>query len=73
MGTVGVVGFTSGGVAAGTTASWFMSTYSGFVGATSICAMAQSIGAAGLGYGAWAFVASTGAAVGGYLTKAVVG
>ncbi|KAH7055021.1 hypothetical protein BKA57DRAFT_452785 [Linnemannia elongata] len=45
---VGALGFGSGGILTGTTAASIMSSYSGFVTAGSLCAIAQSIGAVGI-------------------------
>ncbi|KAL3687016.1 hypothetical protein R1sor_013325 [Riccia sorocarpa] len=57
------LGFTSGGIAAGSWAASFMASYGGAVGAGSACAVMQSIGAVGT------FAGSTiAAAVGGALT-----
>ena len=50
LATVPILGFGAGGVIAGTPAAWLMSTYGGVIGAGSICASFQSIGAAGLTY-----------------------
>ena len=44
-----MLGFKAAGIAAGSTAAAFMSSYGGFVGAGSACAVLQSIGAAGFG------------------------
>lgn len=73
VGAATVAGFGAGGIVAGSAASWFMGTYGGTVAAGSLCAVAQSIGAAGLGTAAWALVTGTSAAVGAVATKAVVG
>ncbi|KAJ3159205.1 hypothetical protein HDU86_001808 [Geranomyces michiganensis] len=47
--TIGMAGFGTGGILAGSPAAAFMATYGGSVGAGSLCAGLQSIGAAGLG------------------------
>ncbi|KAF9163800.1 hypothetical protein DFQ26_002133 [Actinomortierella ambigua] len=44
---VGLLGFGPGGIVAGSAAASFMSTYGGAVTVGSLCATAQSIGAAG--------------------------
>ncbi|MCI4376834.1 hypothetical protein PGIGA_G00193130 [Pangasianodon gigas] len=66
---VSALGFTAGGIAAGSIASWMMSAAAvangGGVAAGSTVAVLQSIGAAGLTATGQAFVAATGAAVGG--------
>ncbi len=70
---VSSAGFGTGGVLAGTWAAGFMASYGGVVSAGSACALFQSIGAAGLGYGGTALLAGAGAVVavpllaGGYL------
>jgi hypothetical protein len=45
---VGLIGFTEGGIAAGSMAASIMSLYGGAVPAGSACAILQSVGAAGL-------------------------
>ena len=47
---LGIFGFGTGGIAAGSTAAAIMASYGGVVGAGSACAVAQSVGAAGILY-----------------------
>ena len=61
---LGVVGFTSVGIAAGSYAASFMATYGGAVAAGSACAVAQSVGAAGIGTAATAASAATATVIG---------
>lgn len=61
---VSALGFGKGGIVAGSLASSFMETYAGFVGAGSLCATLQSVGAAGLGPGGAALASLAGAAAG---------
>jgi len=69
---VGALGFTATGIAAKTTAAWFMSTYGGTVLAGSLCALGQSIGVVGLGTAATVATGAVGAAAVGGGTAAVL-
>jgi len=64
VGAVGALGFTSGGIVAGSAAASIMSSYGGAVASGSACAILQSVGAAGLGVAGTAAAAGTGAAAG---------
>ncbi|KAK3816032.1 MAG: hypothetical protein J3Q66DRAFT_341415 [Benniella sp.] len=61
---VQAMGFTKGGIAANSLASWIMTTYGGHVTVGSFCAVLQSMGAAGLGAGGAALTSLAGAAAG---------
>ncbi|KAF9406239.1 hypothetical protein BGZ76_006391, partial [Entomortierella beljakovae] len=61
---VASAGFGSGGIVAGTTAAWYMSTYGGVVASGSSLAVLQSIGAVGLGATANVATAGVGALIG---------
>ncbi|KAJ8318541.1 hypothetical protein KUTeg_003632 [Tegillarca granosa] len=61
---LGVLGFTSAGIAAGSFTASFMASYGGAVASGSACAIAQSIGAAGIGTAATAASAATATVVG---------
>ena len=63
--SVGALGFSATGITAGSTAAGMMSVSGGATVAGSACALLQSIGAAGLGWGGTAFVSTVGAAFGG--------
>ncbi|XP_066535984.1 interferon alpha-inducible protein 27-like protein 2A [Hoplias malabaricus] len=67
-------GFTAGGIAAGSWASWMMSSAAvangGGVAAGSLVAVLQSVGAAGMSTAASTVVASVGGAVGGAIAWA---
>jgi len=58
------VGFTSTGIAAGSTAAWMMSQASGVIGGAAVVAACQSAGAAGLGATYTALTAVGGAWIG---------
>ena len=58
-----IAGFKAPGIVAGTLAAKFMASYGGSVGAYSLCAIAQSIGAAGLGVFGTALSAGVGSLV----------
>lgn len=61
---VGLLGFGTGGITAGSWAAGFMASYGGTVASGSACAVLQSVGAAGLGVvGVGAFAAVGGVAV----------
>ncbi|KAG0035409.1 hypothetical protein BGZ82_005277 [Podila clonocystis] len=62
VGFVTALGFTSGGILAGSTAAGIMSSYGGSVAAGSACAVLQSIGAAGLSGVATAIASTVGGA-----------
>ncbi|KAI8596688.1 hypothetical protein EDD21DRAFT_239412 [Dissophora ornata] len=47
--TIGMLGYSAAGIAAGSWAASFMASYGGTVVVGSICVVLQSIGAAGLG------------------------
>eukprot|EP00985_Skeletonema_marinoi_P008700 scaffold3966_cov144-Skeletonema_marinoi.AAC.5 len=66
---VGAMGFTAGGIAAGSTASWMMSLSGGSVAAGGLVATLQSIGAAGLGFTGTAVSAGAGAVTGAFMNK----
>ncbi|XP_060938725.1 interferon alpha-inducible protein 27-like protein 2A [Limanda limanda] len=70
--TLGAIGFTSAGIAAGSTAATMMSSAAvaggGGVAAGSLVAVLQSAGAAGLSWAVTGAVASTGAAVTGLMS-----
>jgi hypothetical protein len=70
---VGAMGFTAGGIAAGSTASWMMSlganAAGGGVVAGGLVATLQSIGAAGLGFTGTAVSAGAGAVTGAFMNK----
>ncbi|KAF9997672.1 hypothetical protein BGZ80_007045 [Entomortierella chlamydospora] len=61
---VAAAGFGSAGIAAGSPAAAFMSSYGGAVSSGSLCATLQSIGAAGLGLPGIFLAASVRAAIG---------
>ena len=65
-----MLGFTSAGITAGSTAAGFMSSYGGLVTAGSACATMQSIGAVGLGVKGIAISSTAGASVGYTIYKA---
>lgn len=50
---LGAIGFTKGGIVGGSAAASFMASYGGAVTSGSICAICQSVGAAGLGTATW--------------------
>jgi len=58
------LGFGASGIAAGSTAAWMMSTYGGYVATGSAVAVAQSIGAAGMGAVANCVAAAAGGTAG---------
>ena len=70
---VGAIGFTAGGIAAGSTASWMMSlganAAGGGVVAGGLVATLQSIGAAGLGFTGTAVAAGAGAVTGIFMNE----
>ncbi|XP_060607237.1 interferon alpha-inducible protein 27-like protein 2B [Ruditapes philippinarum] len=57
---LGALGFTSAGIAAGSAAAAWMSSYGGAVASGSLLAVCQSIGAAGLGAAGTAIGAAAG-------------
>nr|CAG8594675.1 13645_t:CDS:2 [Entrophospora candida] len=64
-GVVSAIGFEAGGIAVGSFAAWIMSLYNGAVTSGSVCAILQSIGAAGLGTVGTIASGITGAVMGG--------
>ena len=66
---VGAMGFTAGGIAAGSTASWMMSLSGSGVAAGGVVATLQSIGAAGLGLTGTAVSAGAGAIAGAFMNE----
>jgi len=68
---VAALGFTATGIAAGSAAATIMSSYGGAVGAGSMCAVLQSIGAAGLSAAGTAVASTVGAVFGGVGAKVI--
>jgi len=67
---VTMLGFTPAGIAAGSWAATFMSSYGGYVTAGSACALLQSTGAAGLGVAGTVISSAAGGVVGYTIGKA---
>ncbi|CAH1767373.1 10268_t:CDS:2, partial [Entrophospora sp. SA101] len=70
-GVVSAIGFEAGGIAVGSFAAWIMSLYNGAVTSGSVCAILQSIGAAGLGTVGTIASGITGAVMGGGISMGV--
>ncbi|CAI2172955.1 9691_t:CDS:1, partial [Funneliformis geosporum] len=70
-GLVAAMGFGEAGIVAGSIAAWIMSLQSGAVAASSLVAILQSIGVAGLGIGA-VFASAGGGLFAGYMAKAIL-
>ncbi|CAG8517362.1 10634_t:CDS:1 [Ambispora gerdemannii] len=69
LGGVAVLGFGSGGIAAGSMAAWMMSLYGGAVPAGGLVATLQSVGAAGLGASGVLTASAAGGAFGAFAGK----
>ncbi|OAV98337.1 hypothetical protein PTTG_25751 [Puccinia triticina 1-1 BBBD Race 1] len=64
LGFVAMLGFSKPGIIAGTPGAYFMASYKGSVAASSLCAVLQSIGAAGLTFVGTATIAGVGGLLG---------
>ncbi|CAG8611546.1 13131_t:CDS:1 [Acaulospora morrowiae] len=70
-GAVAALGFGQAGIVAGSTATWMMSLYRGYVTAGSLVSILQSVGAAGLGAGGVIAANLGGGVLGGAVASAI--